>query len=98
MSAQARLPPLSLYAHFPWCVRKCPYCDFNSHALRGELPEDAYIDALLGDLAEQAPASFRAGSCRVCFSVAALRACSPPGPWRACARATRALATPVTRC
>jgi oxygen-independent coproporphyrinogen-3 oxidase len=42
--------PLSLYAHFPWCVRKCPYCDFNSHALRGEVPEGAYVDALLRDL------------------------------------------------
>jgi oxygen-independent coproporphyrinogen-3 oxidase len=42
--------PLSLYLHFPWCVRKCPYCDFNSHALRGEVPEDAYIAALLRDL------------------------------------------------
>lgn len=42
--------PLSLYLHFPWCVRKCPYCDFNSHALRGEVPEDEYIDALLRDL------------------------------------------------
>jgi oxygen-independent coproporphyrinogen-3 oxidase len=42
--------PLSLYAHFPWCVRKCPYCDFNSHALRGEIPEREYIDALLRDL------------------------------------------------
>jgi putative oxygen-independent coproporphyrinogen III oxidase len=42
--------PLSLYIHFPWCVQKCPYCDFNSHSLRGELPEDAYIDALLRDL------------------------------------------------
>ena len=42
--------PLSLYLHFPWCVRKCPYCDFNSHALRGEVPEDDYIDALLRDL------------------------------------------------
>jgi oxygen-independent coproporphyrinogen-3 oxidase len=42
--------PLSLYLHFPWCVRKCPYCDFNSHALRGEVPEDAYIAALLNDL------------------------------------------------
>ena len=56
--------PLSLYVHFPWCVRKCPYCDFNSHTLRGELPEDQYIDALIGDLdfelsnmpAEPAPA------------------------------------------
>lgn len=42
--------PLSLYLHFPWCVRKCPYCDFNSHALRGEVPEDAYVDALIRDL------------------------------------------------
>ncbi len=47
------LPPLSLYVHFPWCVRKCPYCDFNSHALRGELPEAAYVQALLRDLALQ---------------------------------------------
>ena len=47
--------PLSLYVHFPWCVRKCPYCDFNSHALRGALspetlPEEAYVDALIRDL------------------------------------------------
>ncbi len=42
--------PLSLYVHLPWCVRKCPYCDFNSHALHGEIPEDAYVDALLRDL------------------------------------------------
>lgn len=44
------LPPLSLYIHLPWCVRKCPYCDFNSHEVRGELPEDLYIAALLADL------------------------------------------------
>ncbi|MGQ0587774.1 MAG: radical SAM family heme chaperone HemW [Gammaproteobacteria bacterium] len=42
--------PLSLYVHFPWCVRKCPYCDFNSHALRGELPEEEYVAALTRDL------------------------------------------------
>lgn len=42
--------PLALYVHFPWCVQKCPYCDFNSHALRGEMPEDAYVAALLRDL------------------------------------------------
>ena len=41
------LPPLSLYIHLPWCVAKCPYCDFNSHALAGELPEERYVDALL---------------------------------------------------
>jgi putative oxygen-independent coproporphyrinogen III oxidase len=49
------LPPLSLYLHFPWCVQKCPYCDFNSHQLRDELPEQRYIDALLADLAAQSP-------------------------------------------
>jgi putative oxygen-independent coproporphyrinogen III oxidase len=42
--------PLALYVHFPWCVRKCPYCDFNSHALRGDIPERDYVDALLRDL------------------------------------------------
>ena len=43
-------PPLGLYIHIPWCVRKCPYCDFNSHELRGEIDESAYIDALLRDI------------------------------------------------
>ena len=49
------LPPLSLYVHIPWCVRKCPYCDFNSHEAKGEVPEQAYVDALLADLAEEMP-------------------------------------------
>ena len=43
-------PPLSLYIHVPWCVRKCPYCDFNSHAFTGTIPESAYLQALLEDL------------------------------------------------
>jgi putative oxygen-independent coproporphyrinogen III oxidase len=51
----ADLPPLALYVHFPWCVRKCPYCDFNSHALHDALPEQTYVSALLADLASQAP-------------------------------------------
>ncbi|KAA6185510.1 radical SAM family heme chaperone HemW [Thiohalocapsa marina] len=55
MSARVRhfvdgAPPLALYVHVPWCVRKCPYCDFNSHALRTDIPEARYIDALLADL------------------------------------------------
>ncbi len=49
-------PPLSLYVHFPWCVRKCPYCDFNSHALRENLDEEQWIDALLVDLDRELPA------------------------------------------
>ncbi|NOU21712.1 MAG: radical SAM family heme chaperone HemW, partial [Methyloglobulus sp.] len=44
------MPPLSLYIHIPWCIKKCPYCDFNSHAVKADLPETAYIDALLSDL------------------------------------------------
>jgi putative oxygen-independent coproporphyrinogen III oxidase len=48
-------PPLSLYVHLPWCVRKCPYCDFNSHAVQEQLPVDAYLQALSDDLAAQAP-------------------------------------------
>src|SRR3569623_515780 len=49
------LPPLSQYQHLPWCVRKCPYCDFNSHAARGEVPERAYLDALVADLEQDLP-------------------------------------------
>ncbi|RYV01193.1 YggW family oxidoreductase [Shewanella sp. OPT22] len=45
-----KLPPLSLYIHIPWCVEKCPYCDFNSHGQKGPLPESDYVEALLKDL------------------------------------------------
>ena len=51
----AQLPPLSLYIHIPWCLQKCPYCDFNSHASNGEsVPEQEYIDCLLSDLQDEA--------------------------------------------
>jgi len=51
----ASLPPLSLYVHFPWCVRKCPYCDFNSHEVQGSFPEQDYLDALRADLESALP-------------------------------------------
>jgi oxygen-independent coproporphyrinogen-3 oxidase len=52
----AALPPLALYVHLPWCVRKCPYCDFNSHERADALPERAYVDALVTDLEAMLPA------------------------------------------
>jgi len=53
--ALAQLPPLSLYVHIPWCLRKCPYCDFNSHEKRGDIPEEEYVDALIADLEASLP-------------------------------------------
>ena len=53
--ALAALPPLSLYVHLPWCLKKCPYCDFNSHELKGELAEARYLDALNADLEAALP-------------------------------------------
>lgn len=51
----AALPPLALYVHMPWCVRKCPYCDFNSHQLKGAAPPSGYIDALIADFRADLP-------------------------------------------
>lgn len=50
-----QLPPLSLYLHFPWCVQKCPYCDFNSHAVKNGIPERDYINALIKDVEQHLP-------------------------------------------
>lgn len=49
-AADANLPDLSLYVHIPWCLKKCPYCDFNSHTFQGDLPEHDYLEALLADI------------------------------------------------
>ncbi|WP_427915625.1 radical SAM family heme chaperone HemW [Ramlibacter sp. MMS24-I3-19] len=49
------LPPLSVYVHLPWCLRKCPYCDFNSHESRGEVPQQRYLDAVVADLEASLP-------------------------------------------
>ena len=46
--------PLSLYVHIPWCIRKCPYCDFNSYQINGTIPQDQYVEALIADLQQQA--------------------------------------------
>ena len=51
----AALPPLTLYLHVPWCLKKCPYCDFNSHEARGEVPESRYVDAVVRDLEASVP-------------------------------------------
>jgi len=55
MKELLRNPPLSLYVHMPWCVRKCPYCDFNSHAVKDGFPAEKYIEALVADLEQELP-------------------------------------------
>jgi oxygen-independent coproporphyrinogen-3 oxidase len=49
------LPPLSIYIHVPWCIRKCPYCDFNSHEASGDIPEERYLAALQADIEQALP-------------------------------------------
>jgi coproporphyrinogen III oxidase-like Fe-S oxidoreductase len=66
-----------VYVHLPWCVRKCPYCDFNSHELRGMAPFAAYVDALLEDLEEELSLAGRRPVATV-FLAAAPRACVHP--------------------
>lgn len=59
--------PLSLYIHLPWCVRKCPYCDFNSHEFQQKIPEESYIKALIRDLDEQLPTIWGRGLTSIFF-------------------------------
>ena len=75
------LPPLSLYLHLPWCLKKCPYCDFNSHERRAGVDARAqqarYVDALLADLEASLPLVW-VGRSTACSSAAARPACSSP--------------------
>ncbi len=75
------LPPLSLYLHLPWCIRKCPYCDFNSHELRvgadAGAEQQRYVDALLADLEASLPLVWGRPVVSV-FWAAARPACSRP--------------------
>jgi len=86
----ANLPPLSLYIHIPWCVQKCPYCDFNSHALKGEVPHDDYVAHLLADL-DADVLTHRDVKLRPFSLVAVRRACCQARRckrcWTACVRA-----------
>jgi oxygen-independent coproporphyrinogen-3 oxidase len=66
---QLKLPPLSLYVHIPWCEQKCPYCDFNSHNLKGGLPESEYISHLLNDLEQDLPLITTNGNIREVNSI-----------------------------
>ncbi|HTY51080.1 MAG TPA: radical SAM family heme chaperone HemW [Steroidobacteraceae bacterium] len=81
--------PLALYVHFPWCVRKCPYCDFNSYSLHGELPQEAYLAALERDLAAQAAHVKRAqaADAKQAAQVAQERQAEPGAPGRPAAPA-----------
>ena len=89
MSVEA--PPLALYLHFPWCVRKCPYCDFNSHAARGEVPEQDYVDALLRDLDFEL--AWAGGENRALRRATKRLTCAMPGTGRRCLPSSKAEAT-----
>jgi len=85
--------PLSLYVHLPWCVRKCPYCDFNSHELAGAVPEDAYVAALLRDL----DAELALGETRLLQTIF-IGGGTPKSPWRPIpARSTKRISRATAR-
>ena len=73
------LPPLALYIHIPWCARKCPYCDFNSHEARGALPQDEYVAALIADLEQALPLIWGRKVYSVFFGGGTPSLMTPPG-------------------
>ena len=74
LSGLTNPPPLSLYIHIPWCVKKCPYCDFNSHESRTDIPEKRYVAALIADL-EQSVHACMVAKLKVCFLAAVRPVC-----------------------
>ncbi len=78
MQAPRELDPLGVYVHLPWCVCKCPYCDFNSHELRGTAPYAAYVDALLADLDDELPMVRGRQVATVFFGGGTPSLCPPP--------------------
>jgi coproporphyrinogen III oxidase-like Fe-S oxidoreductase len=82
----AALPPLSLYVHLPWCLKKCPYCDFNSHEMQpAAMPRTRYLDALVADLEAALPLIWGRPS-TASSSAAARPACSRRKASSACCR------------
>jgi len=72
------LPPLTLYVHLPWCERKCPYCDFNSHEIAAPVPHEAYVDALIADLEQDLPTVW-GRTCHAVFIGGGTPSLFPPG-------------------
>ena len=96
-NAIAKPPKLGLYVHFPWCVKKCPYCDFNSHPLHGELPEDTYVHALTSEFRARAHSLRRDDASRFdsLFFGGGTPSLFPRGPWgRSSIPSVRASARP----
>jgi len=105
-------PPLALYVHVPWCVRKCPYCDFNSHEAAGIIPEAEYVAALIADLQSALPLIWGRSLVSVFFGggtpsllspaaidelLAAFRALAMLSPATGCRSASRASTTNILR-
>src|SRR3954454_6111765 len=88
----ALLPPLALYVHIPWCVRKCPYCDFNSHERSGELPEREYVSKLIADLEALLPSVWGRREKRPQVSLPPGGRCAPRWGAGACCPYSRAAA------